>query len=166
MARQLIRHNTYIDAATPEEVADIVRLHSYDREGAGIRRIRATAAITLDASGNGQDEVYPCPLGWQFELRRVFINISTAADPSTGNVALTAAGKFIQYLRSGTVLAYGQPSYGSAVQVPGMETWGEEQGPYFRNGEVFEVLAKGLTASAQLIVYAQGLCYKYQKEES
>lgn len=144
-----------IDALTPDEARDLFRsLYKETVES----RVRAAATIALDASGNGQDEVYTVPAGFEFEARRVVLDLNTAADPSTGSVVLNVAGKYVQYLRSGTVIEYGNPvgSTGS-IQVPGKETWSREQGPYFRNDEVFEVKVVGLTASAILKVWVEGI---------
>jgi hypothetical protein len=152
--RQLVQPGGYIEALTATEAAELLR-SSY-REAVE-ERVRAPATIALDANGNGQDEVYSPPLGFEFEARRISIELSTATDPATGNVALNAAGKTVEYLRSGTRIEWGQPAYGAAVQVPGVQSWGDEQGPYIRNGEVFEVRVRGLTASATLDVTVEGI---------
>lgn len=155
--RQRIVHGTEIDTATPGEVSQIVAaLHEPERT-----RVRAPQAVLLDANGNGQDEVYKVPMGYEFFVRRVFLNLSTASDPSTGNVPLNVAGKFVAYLRSGNLIEYAVPISPNAVpQVPGAQNWGDQQGPYLRNAEVFEVQARGLTPNASLMVTVEGILRK------
>lgn len=274
--KQAVIPGGHIDALTPEEAREM--LEGFFAK-ATEERVRAAATIVLDATGSGQDEVYLCPVGFEFEARRVSFDLSTATDPNTGavilgtqqtpndasnstavgNVALAAvltpgvatgtqfitsfevtgggataasiiqvtvtgvlggtktydlvipagvntsitplivefpvplqasgpnvsitvnvpafgagntnaavtahgfwttgsgANRSVRYLRSGTPIAWAQPEYGPAVQVPGSETWGDEQGPYVRNGEVFEVKAAGLTANAILDVTVEGI---------
>ena len=159
--RQTIRHSSSIDFATPEEVQAIVQGAITSRE---VSRVRSPANIQLDANGNGRDEVFVCPVGMEFVARRVSLDLSTAADPSTGNVPLNVAGKYVQYLRSDTPIEYAVPvSPNAASQVPGVQSWGAEQGPYLRNGEVFEVRAVGLTANAILRVTLEGILYEHRK---
>jgi hypothetical protein len=121
-------------------------------------RVRATGMVVLDATGSGIIELYTVPLGMEFRARRVMVNLNTATDPSTGNVPLNVGGKYVAYQRSGTLISYGIPLSPNAIpQVPGVETWGEEQGPYTQNGEVFEVAAKGLTAAATFEAVVEGV---------
>jgi hypothetical protein len=126
-------------------------------------RVRATAQVVLSGGGAGQVEVYTCPSGWEFSLRRVTLDLDTVTDPNTGAVLLNGAGKYVEYLRAGTHIEFGQPQYGAGIQVPGVQTWGDQQGPYFRNAETFEVRAAGLTASTSLRVIAEGLLYRPAK---
>lgn len=150
--RQTVQLGKPLDFLTQDE---LVRLLPRPLE---VTRIRATETIQLDATGSGQDEVYKVPMGYEFAARRVTLDIGGATDPSTGNVPLNVAGKFVAYLRSGARIEYAVPiSPNTAPQVPGVQTWAKEQGPYLRNGEVFEVQAKGLTASAVLTVVLEGL---------
>lgn len=150
MAQQRIMHGAMVDFVTPDEVLSLIP------RPPEVTRIRATQQVQLGAQGNGQDEVYKVPTGYEFGARRVSMYLSVG-DPTTGAVALTGAGKGVAYLRSGTFIEWAQPQYGSAVQIPGVQTWGSEQGPYLRNAEVFEVLAVGLTASAILTVVLEGI---------
>ena len=150
--KQRIIHGAEIDFVTPDE---IVKLIPRPKEET---RIRVIETIQLDANGSGTDEVYKVPAGYEFRARRVMLNIGGATDPSTGNVPLNVAGKFVAYLRSGNLIEYAVPvSPNAAPQVPGAQNWGSEQGPYLRNGEVFEVQAKGLTANAILTVALEGI---------
>lgn len=153
--KQVIKQGQAIDALTPDE---FVRLLPRPVE---TTRIRAKAQVQLNAAGSGQVEIYKVPAGYSFEARRVFINIGGSSDPSTGNVPLNVAGKFVAYLRSGTLIEYAAPTGPNAVpQVPGVQTWGEEQGPYYRNGEVVEVQALGLTANQWLTVDLEGILFR------
>jgi hypothetical protein len=142
-------HGAVLDIVTPDE---IVRLIPRPEQ---ITRIRATTQVTLNATGAGQDDVYKVPAGYEFAARRVTMYTSIA-DPVTGAV-IFAAGKAVAYLRSGAFIEWAQPQFGNSYQVPGVQTWGSEQGPYLRNSEVFQVQAFGLTASAILTVILEGL---------
>lgn len=155
--RTTLKHGAVLEAATPAEVAALLDARRTDSRS-DARRIRANAMIVLDGTGSGQDEVFAVPVGFQFDVRRVVIDLDTATDPSTGNVALNAAGKTVEYLRSGQRIEYAVPTSPNAIpQVPGAQTWGDQQGPYLRNGEVFEVRAKGLTPGARLGVTVEGI---------
>jgi hypothetical protein len=147
-----------IEALTPHEAAQL--FEAAYRENVE-ERVRAAATIILDATGSGEDDVYSPPLGFEFEVRRVSVDLSSATDVGTGNVAL-AAGHTLEYLRGvgGTRIEWAQPQFGAAVQVPGVQTWGAEQGAYIRNGETFAVRAKGLTANASLDITVEGLLRK------
>jgi len=153
MAQQRIMHGATVDFVTPDELMKLIP------RPPEVSRIRATAQVQLNAAGNGQDEVYKVPTGYEFAARRVTAYI-TVSDPTTGAVALTGAGKGLAYLRSGAFIEWAQPQYGGTVQVPGVQTWGREQGPYLRNAEVFEVMALGLTASTILTVILEGLLHR------
>jgi hypothetical protein len=150
MAKQRIMHGAVLDIVTPDEVVKLIP------RPPEVSRIRATQQVALNLAGGGQDEVYKVPAGFEFGARRVTAYLSVT-DPTTGAVQLTGAGKGLAYLRSGAFIEWGQPAYGGTVQVPGVQTWGAEQGPYLRNGEVFEVMAFGLTGSAILTVVLEGL---------
>lgn len=80
-------------------------------------------------------------------------NVVAIATPIEGS------GITVEYLRGvgGTRIEWAQPTYGSTLQVPGTQSWGDEQGPYVRNGETFAVRAKGLTANALLVVTVEGI---------
>jgi hypothetical protein len=154
--KQRIVHGAMMDFATPD---DIVRLIPRPPQ---LTRVRAPGSVQLSATGAGDDEIYKVPMGYSFAVRRVVLTLTgnVPSDPNTGNVALNAAGKFVAYMRSGQLIEYGQPQYGAAIQVPGVQTWGEQQGPYLQNGEVFGVVAAGLTANASLNVYVEGLLFR------
>lgn len=151
--QQRIIHGATVDFVTPDEIARILP------QPPQRTRIRVPGTVQLDATGAGRDDLYKVPVGYGFELRRVVLTLTgnIQADPNTGNVLLNAAGKFVAYLRSGSLIEYGQPQYGAAVQVPGVQHWGSEEGPYLRNGEVLQVQAAGLTANVVLGIYAEGI---------
>lgn len=150
--KQQLRPGGMIDMITPDEMASII---PRPRQ---VSHIRVPATVTLNGAGVGQDEVYKVPTGYEFEVRRITLTLTGNApnSPSTNNVPLVA-GAFVAYLRAGSLIEYGQPTYGATVQIPGTQTWGDEQGPYLQNAEVFEVYAAGLTPSVQLSVYLEGL---------
>lgn len=150
--KQAVKPGATLDFVTPDEVAKLI---PRPRE---VTRIRAIQTVTLDGTGSGADEIFKVPAGYFFEARRVFLNITGAVDPSTGNIPLNVAGKYVAYMRSGGLIEYAVPvSPNSVPQIPGVQTWGREQGPYLRNGEVFEAVAKGLTANAILTVALEGI---------
>lgn len=151
--QQRIMHGAMIDVVTPDELYRAIPRPEQQT------RIRAAQGVKLDANGAGKIDIYKVPTGMAFELRRIVLTLTGNApsDPNTGNVLLNAVGKFIAYLRSDSLIEYGQPQYGAAIQVPGIQTWGSEQGPYIRNGEVLGVLAAGLTAATQLNAYIEGI---------
>lgn len=152
--KQTIKHGATIDAMTPGEAQALLQAY---RERDMPKRVRASRTVQLDATGAGQDEVYTVPPGWEFETRRIVLDLDLATDPNTGNVALNAAGRAVEYLRSGTRIEYGLPQGPAGAQVPGVQTWGAEQGPYLRNGEVLEVKVRGLTANAILTATVEGI---------
>lgn len=158
--KQDIKHGATLETATPDEVDQIVGRRLRTQRP---RRIRATASLQLDAAGNGREEVYTVPPGYEFVVRRVVCSLDKNGGDPFNKVALNVAGVFIDYLRSGTVIEHAQPQYGGSVQVDGVQTWGSEQGPYMQNGEVFEVQAHGLTAIAVLIVTVEGILAKHDE---
>lgn len=161
--RMKIEHGAMLDIATPDEIARMLAASTRAMlDESKVQMVRTAQVVQLDANGNGQVEVYKVPMGMEFALRRVSLGITSVSDPSTGAISINAAGKYIEYLRAGTRIDYGQPSYGAAFQVPGAETWGDQQGPFLKNGEVFEVRATGLTANATLIVGIVGIQCKAQ----
>lgn len=154
--RTTLKHGAVLEAATPAEIEALLAARRNPRSDA--QRIRIATTLKLDAAGNGQDEGYVVPVGFEFEVRRVFLDLDTCTDPSTGNVPLNVAAKFVDYLRSGSRIEYAVPiGPNAAPQVPGVQTWGDEQGPYLRNGEVFQVRARGLTANSTLYVSVEGI---------
>lgn len=150
--KQRVGPGAELNFLTPDEMVKMIprpRQHE---------RIRAPAVVQLDSTGSGLALVYKVPAGMEFALRRVTFDISGATDPSTGNVPLNVAGKFVAYLRSGTRIEFAVPQSPNAIpQVPGVQTWGDQQGPYMRNGEVLQIQAAGLTANAFLNVTAEGI---------
>jgi len=151
--RQTIVPGGSIEVLTQDEMVKLISRPSQ------FTRVRAPGNVILSATGGGDAEVYKVPAGMEFKVRRVVLTMSgnVPNDPNTGNVLLTAAGKFVAYTRSGELIEYGQPQYGAAIQVPGVQTWGSEQGPFLSNGEVFGVVAAGLTPGLSLSVYVEGI---------
>lgn len=153
MGKQRIIHGGHIDALTADEFYRAIRRPEQKT------RVRAPVNLKLDAAGAGAVDVYKIPTGMQFEIRRVVFTLSgnQPTDPNTNNILLNAAGKWAAYLRGGSLIEMAQPQYGAAVQVPGVQTWGDQQGPYLQNGEVFGVQVAGLVASGILNVYMEGI---------
>lgn len=151
--RQRIIHGAVVDIATPDEISKLIP------RPPETRRQRIPANVQLDASGNGEVIVWDVPAGMRFEMRRIFLTLtgSVPSDPNTGNVALNVAGKYVALLRSDTIVEYLQPQYGATIQVPGVQTWSKEQGPFFANKEVIQIAASGLTADVVLNVYVEGI---------
>lgn len=155
--RQRIVHGAFVDMVTPDE---LYRALPRPRQKT---RMRVPMAFKLDAAGvlsNG--EIYKCPIGHQFEVRRIVVVLSgnnANSDPSSGPILLNAAGKWAAYLRSGQLLEYAGLSYGSSLQIPGSQTWGDEQGPYIQNGETFGLfLNAGIgVANTELSAYLEGI---------
>lgn len=152
MAHQVVRPGHPLDFLTPHEMAAMLP------KPRQVTRVRSPQTIQLDSNGNGVNNVYECPLGYKFEARRIVLSLTgnAASDPTVGAVAI-AAGHWVAYLRSGNLIEYGQPQWTTLYQVPGVQTWGDEQGPFIRNGEVFQVQAGGLGANATLNVYLEGI---------
>lgn len=154
--RTVLKHGAVIDALTLDELQEF--LGSLRSREETIARVRAPTIITLDGTGSGQAEVYTVDAGWELAVRRVTLDLDTASDPSTGNVPLNVAGKKVEYLRSGSRIEYAVPvSPNNIPQVPGIQTWGSQQGPYLLNSETFEVRATGLTANSRLYVFMEGI---------
>lgn len=152
--RQRIIHGTVIDVATPDEVRSILETVKPPKKA----RIRAPMNIVLDGSGDGQDEIYTVPIGYVFSLRRLVTNISTATSPVNGQVPLNVASRYVALLRSGSLVEYPVLVSPTGIsQVPGVATWSSDEEPYFRNGEVVEIQAVGLTPDAILSVSLEGL---------
>jgi len=142
-----------LDVLTPDEFVQLIPRPEQKSQ------VRATATIALNAAGAGSADVYKVPTGYELIVHRFDAYIGAGSPPLpgpvTGAVALNA-GAYIAYLRSGILIAYAMPVYGPTLQVPGEQSWGEWQGPYLRNGEVFQVAAAGLTANVGLTVMIQG----------
>ena len=153
MAQVKIVHGAVVNIPTADEIVKLLPRPLRKT------RMRMPASLALNAAGAGAVDVYKVPVGAEFEARRVVFTLTGSApnDPNTGNVALNVAGKWIAYLRGGNLIEYAAPLYGAAVQVPGSQSWGDEQGPYLRNGEVFSIQAAGLTANVVLNIYLEGI---------
>lgn len=161
MALVTLKHGAILNAASREEIDELLRQYTTRQETED--RVRAGCTIQLDANGAGQEEVFTCPMGFEIEVRRVFLDLSSATESTlnAATVSLGGAGVSVQYLRSGTRIEWALPvsPIGTGFRVPGTETWGSQQGPYLRNGETFEVRALlGATkANDTLIALVEGI---------
>lgn len=158
--KHTIRHGATLEIPSVGEIAEGMR--GLIPEGQAEPKLtvsRPSMVKVLDATGGGTVDVYDVPVGYTFELRRIFLNLDSASAPGVGNVLLNqAAAIYLAYLRSGTVIEYANPASAMGVpSIPGAQSWGDQQGPFLRNGEIFQVQAAGLTANATLAVYAQGI---------
>jgi hypothetical protein len=155
-----IKHGAILNAVSREEVEQL--LQQYTTRQQTRERVRAPATTILDATGAGLLEVYIVPIGWELEVRRVQFDLSTVNETNvaTASVSLNTPGFAVQYLRSGTRIEWGMPgSPANNFKVPGVQTWGAEQGPYLRNGETFEVralLGAGVSG-ASLTILMEGI---------
>lgn len=159
--KQRIVHGAFVDMVTPDE------LYRAIPRPESTTRVRSPGSINLNGVGSGIADVYKVPIGFEYELRRVVLSPTGTndADPSTTHVVF-AAGIYVAYLRSGQLIEYAQTQYGAAFQVPGTQSWGEEQGPYLRNGEVLQIKAVGLAAFANSVLscYAEGILKRPNNE--
>lgn len=138
--RQRIIHGAFVDMVTPDE------LYKAIRRPVEITRIRASETVQLDANGTsgGPVAVYKVPIGTEFDIRRVSFELSgvTELNLQGSSVSLASVGTSIRYFRSGNPIEFAypvSPVASSPARVPGVQTWGDQQGPYMRNGEVFQI---------------------------
>lgn len=160
---QKIIHGANLDIVSRGELEALLR--QYTTRQQSLRRVRAPEHVVLDATGTGTIQVYKVPAGYEFEVRRVILDLSTATENNLPavTVSLAGGGLSLQYLRSGTRIEWGNPASPAAVggggYVPGSQTWGKQQGPSLRNGEVFQIraiLGAGL-AGVELIATVEGI---------
>jgi hypothetical protein len=151
--RQRVIPGGELDIPTPAEILKLIPPIQVEQES----RIRSGMTMVLTAAGGGQEEIYKVPLGYEFELRRLQLDYG-GQDTATNSTSLNAAGVAVQILRSGTLIEFANPAQAGGVGlIPGIQTWGSQQGPAIRNGEVLEVLALGLRANATLRVTFEGI---------
>lgn len=148
------------------------RLHPATEREANRTRVRIPASGTTDpVDGSGFITLYSVPPGFTLEVRRLQFDGSWCkADgtnlATTGAVPLVSGGMSVQYLRSGRRIEWGNPGGIPPVTggcVPGVQTWGEEQGPFLQGGEVFQVQYRLNQASARngvLLVTLEGILSK------
>lgn len=159
-----LKHGLKFDTVSRREMEELLRRFQTRQETR--ERVRAGATIILDAAGVGQDEVYQVPMGFEFEVRRVQLELSDVGESNlpAGVLSLGTAATSLQYLRSGTRIEWGfpvSPVASSPGRVPGIQTWGDQQGPFLGNGEVFEVRAVFPTKpNVTLTVLVEGILTK------
>ena len=154
MTKQRVVHGATLDIPSVE---DIVTAIGGKQEPQRIM-IRASASLVLDATGSGVEPVYEVPMGCEFGLRRIEITLGAVVDPVANAVNLSVAGAYAALQRSGTLMEYLAPTGPTGhAAIPGVQSWGDEQGPFLRNGEVLEVRGVGLGAGNSLQIFAQGV---------
>lgn len=158
MSRQKVVPGGELEILTADELVRMIKRPEQ------VTRVRVPAALKVSAAGVVSGDVYKVPAGMEFDARRIVLTLTGPVlpnDPTAGGpgvvVSVNVTGAYVAYTRSGQLIQYGYPSYCSYPQVPGQETWGDQQGPYLRNGEVFGIYAAGMTANGQLSVYLEGL---------
>jgi hypothetical protein len=154
MARQRIIHGAHLEIPTIEDIAAVVGVKEEPRR----IMIRASASMVMDANGNGVETVYEVPMGSEFGVRRLELTLGAVVDPVGNSVNLSAAGSYVALQRSGTLVEYLAPAGPTGhASIPGVQSWGDEQGPFLRNGEALEIRAVGLGVGASLQVFLQGV---------
>src|SRR3954466_8957363 len=126
---QKIIPGAQLDVVSRGELEELLRQYQVRQETRS--RVRAPENVVLDAAGIGQVDVFTVPIGYELEVRRVQVDLNTASESNfaAGSINLTAAGVSLQYLRSGTRIEWALPvSPLGNFRVPGLETWGSEQG--------------------------------------
>jgi hypothetical protein len=156
-----LKHGVMLNTVSKEEMESLLR--EYTTRQQTRERVRASADILLDGNGAGTVDVYKVPLGYELEVRRVAVDL-TDVTPATfvaQSINLATAGVALQYLRSGTRIEWALPQSSlGGFRVPGIETWGSQQGPYLQNGEIFQVEALLGRTGGTLIVNMEGILTK------
>lgn len=161
--KQRIIHGAMLEIPTADEIVNLIPRPPRET------RVRAPEQMTLDATGTGAVDIYKVPTGAEFDLRRVQFELGTVVGGNLGTagINLITVGNFCRYLRSGTPVGWALPanSLGTAAgRIPGVETWGAEQGPYLRGGEVFSVQICGgaVNAGNTISITAEGILYEHR----
>jgi hypothetical protein len=154
VAKQRVIHGAMLDIPTVGDIAKVVGVKEEPRR----IMMRMGASMILDGTGSGTETVYEVPMGSEFGLRRIELTLGSIVDPNSNAVNLATAGAYIILQRSGTLMEYLAPKGPSVYNaaLPGVQSWGDEQGPFLRNGEALEVRAFGLGAGASLQIFCQG----------
>jgi hypothetical protein len=143
-----------IESLTADETRDLIR-QEFRTEVK--QRVRAEGTGKADNNGTVTVDVYAVPVGFEFELRR--INLACDGGYSWGKVIPDGGGAGsttivpIEYLRSGESICRAEvdkyfdtaaPTEQTWYLFPHVETWGDQQGPYLRNGEILQVAFRAL----------------------
>lgn len=173
--RQRIGNGSILDAATPEEVRDI--LLGQQDESPLVKRVRAPYQVQItDSNGNGNHgnavDIYKVPAGMSFELRRftIFMGGLTLApgltsvnnSPGTNAISLSGVGGpapagGVALLRSDVLIEWLQPMSAGLVQIPGIQTWSKQQGPFLLNGEKLQIQVLGVIAGLSALNALAGI---------
>lgn len=144
--KQKVVPGATIDAATPKEVAELVR--------ALIRtdvyeRVRESSTGNLDAAGDGSVDVYKVPVGMEFRLCRVIV---LPAGYTYAAMFTNAAGG-VTIERNGGVIIDG---FNLAAGLPNAWSAGSGAAPRYKNGEVVSIGFVGGPASTGVLVRIEG----------
>jgi len=144
--------NFNLDLLTKDELREEI-----DRAAArldqGPRRVRAAASGRTDAGGNLDLDVYDVNVGGEFALSRFVVK----ADDATAGVPIIAAAGFVNLLRSGILIDfYGLAKRVGGLALPLVDTWGNHDAPFVRNGEILQVQVRGYSANMGVTVEIMG----------
>lgn len=161
--RTLIKPGSPIETLTPDEARDIIQ-QEYRKQV--FQHVRAEGTAKMDATGTGQVDAYTCPMGFEFECRRILIEGDAGlfwlkALPALGQGGPSQLVNPLEYMRSGESI--GIPTVSNVIKTavpqdevwwlfPHLDTWGDQQGPYIRNGETLSLNLRGLINSANLTI--------------
>lgn len=129
------------------------------------QRVRAAASgvipLTLDTPLILP--VYKVPTGFRLDINQVQWDLGTFTEADLLNGIALLGGNSGSYYRSGIRLAWALPKSPalSLPAIPGIETWGDEEGPQLISGEVFEVhvnihINNPLSVGAPLTITIEG----------
>lgn len=127
-------------------------------------RIRVPAAGILGAFSRLYLPVYTVPVGYVFDGRRIAFDMADIAFDGSDLLAQSAPladpSSTLEYLRSGLRIEWGNPQnpcYPGQGAVPGLQNWGEDEGPHLTGGETFEVKMRLSTGGFRIIVLLEGI---------
>lgn len=139
------------DLATPGEVAGAIQELLRGMRGEGPRTVRPDESAVLDANGNGTIEIYKVPMGYEFSLHRLVLDM----DGQTPVAPYTNANGYALIQRSGEMVDFISFAAG-AGGVPAVYTAGGPQASRYRNGEYVELAIFSGPANRSVRAKVQG----------
>jgi hypothetical protein len=152
-----------LDVLTPDEARELLR---QEYRQTVEQHVRAEGTGKMDGTGTGTIDIYTCPVGFEFEARRILIESDqlyhwVKTVPALGQGAPGQAVIPLEYLRSGESL--GRPFQDMVIKTavptdevwylfPHLDTWSAQQGPYLRNGETLQLACRGCVSFASINV--------------